>query len=219
MNVSHELLERLIDDELTPQERTRVLRELAAEADGWERLSRTFLDAQVIAGGCRAYLADALIEAQPLVALSTTKPGSAKRAAIAAVTALALTFLLGIWLGQVTARDSGAGLAGQADLPMAPSLAGEAAKGAPPLYSVVLGDAQSGYTTLTIPVYNSADAVPDEWKEVPPTVRLLQQALAGPGRQLEAREDWVPIVLADGQQGMMPIREWSIRQTSRAEYP
>lgn len=216
MTTSQELLERLVDDELTPSERTRVLHHLASETDGWQRLATTFLESQTIARACRPFAAGTA----PGSPLTLAPPPPMRRSTLrepgAAVTAVALAFLLGLWTG------SGPDQPPTEPAPVMNQVAGTIPPeptATPREQAVILGDPRSGYTTVTVPVYDSVEAVPDKWNEVPTTVKLLQQALSGPGRRLESREDWIPVTLANGQPGMMPIREWSIRPTSLAEYP
>lgn len=118
LDVNSELLDRLVDGELTPQERRELLRRLEGEPQGWRRCALAFLEAQALEEELPGLLGEALAglsgstapSAAPAEAKSPQVPqpqparrekaGGLKRQ-IPSALAVAASLLAALWLGSM----------------------------------------------------------------------------------------------------------------------
>jgi hypothetical protein len=201
--LNDELLDRLVDGELSADERRRVIAALEDRSDGWRRCALAFLEAQSWRGNLRGLVADATGSAPaPAVGLATTAsreneislrraPRSSRLStALAIAASLLLAFAAGSqlrWPRGVTSIDGHS-------LAVAPPAVADRANPDADAVTLVLNDARGVPHRIEAPLVegsrlgeNFAEA--PLWSESPE----LQRRLGEKGLGVAARRRYVPL--------------------------
>jgi hypothetical protein len=196
-----EMLDRLVDGELSSAERQQMLTALEARPDGWRRCALAFLEAQSWGGEMRRLVSDAADRDrdQPVVTLASAESSGSPRRSSAGAGAwmsVAAAVLVAFGLGRQM-NSPRSTLAPQNDLAVAPlPLAPEAGRAEPDADAVtlVLDDSRGTRHRVQMPLVEGrqlgeefADA--PQWSSSPELHRRLDEQ----GLGLRAMRRYVPL--------------------------
>ena len=108
MNQSHndQLLDRLVDDELSASEREQLLNSFEQTSDGWRRCALAFLEHQAWRHQLKQFVQPSKEEAVRVSDSTAQSPGSSRAGWLALAAGLLLAFSLG-WLSHPVSREAG----------------------------------------------------------------------------------------------------------------
>jgi hypothetical protein len=183
-------IDRLVDGELSGDERRALLARIAAEPGGWRRCALAFLEAQA----WREAFVPVAMNAGPVPAATLTSPKvhrlAVARTAVAVAASLLMAFGLG-WLSR-----------GQAD---------------PPAPLVARNDPTPAPTTTA--VNNSGATEPETVaQEGPPPPDPLVSRLESRGYQVDRRRRLVAVETKDGRHMAVPIAEVRVKYVGDRTY-
>lgn len=234
--ISRELLDLLVDGELSEPQRRELLLKLDRAPGGWRACATAFLEAQCLKQACGAIASQRMAGRSPQ---AVVKPRSRiSRWLTGAVTALAMaaTFLVALALGWMLRQGSGgAGPGGNAAqiavLPAASQEAQPAAATGPAL------DEQSGphpwgtvrvsfpnaagqaEQAISVPVTES-DHIDESWfqpspETLPAEVRATLERL---GYQVRQHRQLLPVPMQNGYRLVLPVDQVEVRRVSKPAY-
>ena len=211
-------LDRLVDGELSNDERRAVLESLENEADGWRRCAIAFLESQA----WQAALSETATPTTPARPAPRKAP-TRERTSFSMWVALAVVIVLAFGLGVATER-----------WPLAvnerPLIVREAPNNRPPrniqdskndsLTLVV--DGENGQPRqLDIPIADDIQAG-SQWfqrDESREEQVFLREQLRQSGRRVTARDRfWVPVETHDGERYVVPIEQWRLGPVSHQQF-
>jgi hypothetical protein len=212
------LLDRLVDGELSDQERRELLLRLERTPDGWRRCAMAFLEGQEWRGGAKSYAAGAP-ETAPRPAVQTI-PASWKGGLPWSSFALAACLMvsLGAW---VIIRDRDGGVVGNVRAPegqvaVQPQIVPAPDRSFPSssanVQLVVDGGPNEADEVVEVPLVGADklnEALFGQWSQsVPPEVL---QMLERSGHQVVRERQLVPVELRDGRRVVVPMDQVEIR--------
>lgn len=235
--VDDRTLDLLVDGELSPAARRKLLIQLDRIPDGWRRCALAFLEAQ----SWREEFGSLSRPAAPLPIAPAVRPASRRyltRRNLGTAAAMAASFLLALVLSfQMRYRwDSPAPPA----VPGPATMAGNQGDGsATPAYaheteapSRPTGWDQAGrpWETVSLPVSRGASALElpaqernaaDEtwWRHFPSAIPPeMVHALQQSGHQVDLRRQWMPFPMKDGRRLVVPVDEVDVHYVGTPTY-
>jgi hypothetical protein len=208
-------LDRLADGELSPA----VLRDLFARLDrtddGWKRAALALLEAQTLQTACRnaVTLPTAAVagpKCQPTRLLSR-----GRREVFAVAAALTVTCGLAWWTTPSTTENT----------PAAIPMAGDAVD--PDESLELLASVQMTFANsdgewsdpVTVPVIDADDPLAQAWLTMRPILpKAVREELTRRGQRVREEQTWVPVDLADGRVGMVPVTDLVVTPASLRDY-
>ncbi|MEN6496159.1 MAG: hypothetical protein ABFD16_17905 [Thermoguttaceae bacterium] len=219
-------LDQLVDGELSPATRRKLLAELDQIPDGWRRCALAFLEAQV----WREEFGALAREAEPVPQRVATRPtprppdrGWLSARTLGTATAMAASFLVALALGFLV-RGSWYS-SDQGDLAEnGPTMNANNASPAPP-QQPSRPEANGPWQTVSLPVAqgDSPLQVPaterdslDDWHGNPPPAipEAMLQALEKSGLRVEMERQLMPFPMKDGRQLVVPVDQVELHPVS-----
>lgn len=232
--------DRLVDDELSQEQRRKLLGRLDSEPGGWRRCALAFLEAQSWKQACRA-LQEGRGNEQPEPSLkyegSLVRPAvphsSVWPGRLGTLLAMAASFLIVFWLGSLMQdmRHPGAGNGGQvAQVPPRENFSVDRPQNMRPdsprqvtsdpwrLVAVSGADGPDG-STIRLPAVERND-VNQEWLQSLPSAIPddVRQAFNRTGHQIEQHRQLVPMPLDDGRRLVVPVDQVDVRYIGNGSY-
>ncbi len=227
--------DRLVDGQLSEQQRHDLLAGLDDEQGGWRRCALAFLESQCWKQALGAIVRESLSPAEPAAAthpLRSVWPGR-----LGTVLAMAASFMLAIWLGWWVQRErvglhgiltdkGGIGELAQ-NIGLQPQL--------PPAEPAPRVDApRSPWRTVSVsaPVRNGEpgpsfnlpvverDNIDEQWlRSVPPAIpEKVRQALVRTGHEIQQRRGLVSAPLEDGRRLVVPVDRVEVHYVGNEAY-
>ncbi|HEY4260180.1 MAG TPA: hypothetical protein VGM98_08470 [Schlesneria sp.] len=219
--VSSSQIERLVDGELSREERRAVLMALDHERDGWRQVALAFLESQALRESLKSR-SKLSVTASPMPAMTAQ---SAQRAGwgLSSVAAIAATAALVFGLGRMSNSDtqqashvlpsSSAPTTYQPSVPTGVkdgevliSDTGSSVRQQQTL-RLELGDGRGGPTqAVEVPMVENPDLQPEDLLAGPPVIPdSVQRALLRSGRKVYEQRQLYEVTLEDGRQGILPV--------------
>ena len=212
------LLQRLVDGEMSHEDRCRVLRSLDRRPRLWRRLALAFVEDQVWRTELRSLDAERRTQSQRATALSPARTNPWRWAlALAAAVSLFAVLGLGYQIGRQHAlRHTVASSLDQSPQEESPAAGGAAEGGAPSVpaapYRVRLrypGDA--GDQSLDLPVYDASELQRPYWQEPDrSSLEDLNRELASRGYRLDWSTEYLSSNLDSGKRLFVPLQTVAI---------
>jgi hypothetical protein len=227
--------DRLVDGELTADEYKSLVAGLDDEPGGWRRCALAFLEAQALSGELSAIRQSGKLAEQPVTSVAVAPRKAAELARWKLLLAMSASFLVAFILGVTLpslwqpnlwrlAPDSR--LAGP-DVPVKPTDPAQAASLPDGLVRTVgnarlVFDGPSGTQTPAgdVPIYELPAAAGSSWltQHEPTLPEELINELERRGHRVEWRQQYVPVNLEDGREGVIPVESYQITPVSRRAY-
>ncbi|HUQ71960.1 MAG TPA: hypothetical protein VM165_20685 [Planctomycetaceae bacterium] len=209
-------LDRLADGELSPAAMRELLTRLDQTDDGWKRAALALLEAQAMRMACLAVIAPHPVMAPSLLKRSeSTQSVRGRRELFVVAAAVLVTCGLGLWTQQPVVQD------GVATMPTAGN-ALETDDSFPTMDAVQMAFAGADgewSDPVTVPVIDAADPAALPWLTMRPTIPdAMREKLAANGQRIREQQTWVPVELADGRRGVVPVTDVVVAPTSPSDY-
>ena len=227
--------DRLVDGQLSEQQRHDLLAGLDDEQGGWRRCALAFLESQCWKQALGAIARESLPAVEP--ATAPRPPRSAWPGRLGTVLAMAASFMLAIWLGWWVQRER----IGLHDVLTDKGGIGELAQNIglrpqlPQAESPPRGDApRSPWRTVTVsapvqggksgPSFNlpavERDNIDEQWlRDVPPAIpEKVRQALVRTGHEIQQRRELVSAPLKDGRRLVVPVDQVEVHYVGNEAY-
>lgn len=215
--LTDELLDRLVDGELSPMEYRTVLEQLENSPIQWRRVGLAFLEAQTLRRSCQ----DWIVPTSPpsVVTATASNMPKARRSLLLTGAAMLLAFLGGMNVGKpwsiaTEATPTAAHVAPVPDENVAATV---------PVVETVpvsfqYGDGAVSQPVAT-PVVDASSPAGQAWlRSTPGVSHRVREMLLQNGQKLEERQEWVEVDLADGRRGYLPVQEWTVSPVSLADF-
>ena len=237
MNTPDENLrfDRLVDGELNEEERRNLLTGLDNEPDGWRRCALAFLESQCWRQslGALAFRKKTEAPKEPeeivLPMVDTGAPRSARRAPwigrSATAAAMAASFLvmwmIGSWVQRTGTRPSG-GVENQVAVQNGGPVDSSQNRDAGATRLVRVSSPGVGTRpgfSLDVPAVER-DRVDEKWLHSAPSAipDNVAQALGRTGHEVRQRREFVPVLLKDGRQLVMPVDQVDVHYVGNRTY-
>ncbi len=216
--LTDELLDRLVDGELSPAEHRAVLEQVETSPGGWRVVGLAFLEAQTLRQTCREWVTPVTTESV-IPAATVTVPNSYRSLAriLSLSAALFLAFIGGMNFGRPWS------IATESAPTMTHLPEQEPDEAAVPVVETVpvsfrYGDGALSQPVAT-PVVDASSPVGQAWlRSAPGIPERVREMLLRHGQKLEERQEWVEVDLADGRRGYLPVQEWTVSPVSLADF-
>jgi len=210
-------LDRLADGELSPAAMRDLFTRLDRTDDGWRRAALVLLEAQALRSACR----DVLIPSVPTTSCAPASAGpagrSGQRELLAVAAAILVTLGAGWWAFPPLGKTAPASDPVADHRPERP-----AADPVTPVSAVQMSfaNADGGWSDpVTMPVLDAANPTAQAWLTMRPTIPdIVRERLAAEGQQVHEQQTWVPVELADGRVGVVPVTDVVVAPTSLRDY-
>jgi hypothetical protein len=221
--------DRLVDGELSEEERRDLLAGLDNEPGGWRRCALAFLEAQcwkqTFCGWAGKAEQEQTPAAQPTVQYK--KKPSPWVGRLGTVAAVAASFVAALWIGSAF-RDWSGRPGGNAvqNVPGVEAVAGnngpsqtlplrpEPAANPWQVVTVSPSNGPGGHS-INLPARED-DRVDEQWSNTPSAIPSdVMQALARTGHQVKQQRELVPVSLQDGRQMVMPVDQVDVHYVGR----
>jgi hypothetical protein len=234
MNASDENLrfDRLVDGELSEEERRELLAGLDDEPGGWRRCALAFLQAQCWRQSLGTFVfGEGIEQKRPVAAAAPAALPQMRRSPwpsrLGTAAAMAASFLAALWLGS---------LSQQTQVAQSPDSGGNATpiasenKGIPPeirpaadpwhMVNVSsLGRGSQPGFSMNVPAIERDNLDEQSLRSVPPAIPdNVAQALSRTGHKVQQRREFVPVSLEDGRQLIMPVDHVDIHYVGNRTY-
>jgi hypothetical protein len=209
--LNDEMLDRLVDGEMSAEERRALIASLDVRPDGWRRCALAFLEAQSWRGDMRRLVIDATRSASDGATPAVTKDPARERPAswsrLNTALAIAASVMLAFGLGSQLRMPRGVTGIDNPSVAVAPPAAPEARQpgGDVDAVTLVLNDTRGAEHRVELPLVegrrlgeNFAEA--PQWSESPE----LQRSLGERGFDLRARRRYAPIYF-EQQNKLVPM--------------
>jgi hypothetical protein len=233
--------DRLVDGELSEEERRRLLTSLDKEPGGWRRCALAFLEAQCwndsFAGWADKIKADATKQpespaAQPTAAYA--KKRSPWAGHLGTVLSVAASFFVALWIGSafhdwnaqprqgfvqktpigVDAVVNNANNVNNVNNVRAVTPA-QPAEAKPWQLVTVSPSNEQNNRAINVPA-RERQQLDEQWRNTPTAIPGdVMEALARTGRQVQQRRELVPVNLQDGRQMVMPVDKVDVHYVGR----
>jgi hypothetical protein len=227
--------DRLVDGELSPAEYKALLTALDDEPGGWRRCALAFLEAQAISGELAAHRRSQQWKDKPAVTRQAAAAGYGASPPMrwtllpAMAASFLVAFILGVTLpslvpsgnrGAVAVPESAAGVGDEPTAGYAstqPRTVGNARL-------VVSGPGGTQSEGGELPIFDlpgdASGSLAQRWlMPGEPALPLeLIQELQRRGHQVQRHQQYVPVNLEDGRQGVIPVESYQITPVSRRAY-
>ncbi|MDZ4685908.1 MAG: hypothetical protein SH850_12640 [Planctomycetaceae bacterium] len=210
-------LDRLADGELSPAALRELFARLDRTDDGWKRTALALLESQALRTTCRATIAPPPAVLQPMAkrSESTQSLRRGRRELFAAAAAVLVTCGLGLWTQQPVVQDG-------TTMIQTAGNALETDDALPPMDAVQMtfaGADGEWSDPVTVPVIDAADPAAQAWLTMRPTIPdAMRESLAAQGRRVHEQQTWVPVDLADGRRGVVPVTDLVVTPASPSDY-
>jgi hypothetical protein len=203
--LSHEMLDRLVDGEMSADQRQRAIAALEACPDGWRRCALAFLEAQSWRGDLRRLVAGATSGSDrnsaaltSIVSEQLDRPRPSRSSRTSAVLALAASLLLAFGLGTHLRWPRGVTSIDDASVavapPAAPAPEAHAAGPQADAVTLVLNDSSGAQHRIQAPLVEGS-RLGDDFADAPQWTNSpeLQRRLREKGLGVAARRRYVPL--------------------------
>ena len=222
--------DRLVDGQLSEQQRHDLLAGLDDEQGGWRRCALAFLESQCWKQALGAIVRESVPSVEPVAA--TRPPRSAWSGRLGTVLAMAASFMLAMWLGWWVQHDR-VGLHG---VLTDKGGIGELAQniGLRPEPASRVDAPRSPWRTVTVsapgrngepgPTFNLSaverDNIDEQWlRSVPPAIpEEVLQALNRTGHEIQQRRELVSAPLEDGRRLVVPVDRVEVHYVGNEAY-
>ncbi len=210
--------DRLVDGELSEQERRQLLEGLDRQPGGWRRCALAFLEAQCWK---QTFAADSRPSSLPKIEAPAARlPRSRWTHRVGTALAMAASFLIVFWIGSFAERtmlDRSAGPLAQNEPPRAVGHAAPDAAGSKPWQMVTLASPSGSKIRMPAAERNRLDP---QWLDALPSAVPddVLQAFNRTGHQVQQRRELVPIPLGDGRQMVVPVDQVDVHYTGNTTY-
>lgn len=247
-NFDQQAIDRLVDGELSIGQQRGLISELDASADGWRRVALAFMEANQLRTAVRATLADThdgrameMMEPPAKVDLLVTIPtrpslpqslnphdGLDRTGRAGWVAAIAASLVIGVSAGRIWQPESldengvkrlsvhesisPAATAQQA-------IVAENATPTKPDVPVWLVDPEmQQMRSLSVPVMSLSEMRNADWFAQPSLPPSVRQQIERHGYHIEERRTWLPCMLPDGREAVLPVDTFRIGSPEQIEY-
>ena len=219
------MLDRLVDGQLSDEQRHELLASLDDEPGGWRRCALAFLEAQCWKEALGKFVSEE--SSLPITAEKSEPLRSPWTGRIATLTAMAASFVLAMWIGWRVQNgnivDPGNGRLGniaQNAVPPPPSL--NQSQPTKPWEVVTVSTSGSDgrpSTSFNVPA-RERKAVDKQWLEsVPPPIPVeVREALARTGHEVKQHRELVPVPMKDGRKLVMPVDKVDVHYVGNGPY-
>ena len=220
--------DRLVDGELSEQQRRELLAGLDDEPGGWRRCALAFLESQCWKQTLGSIAREGVWE--PAREIATLRRRSLWRGRLGTLLAMAASFLVVFWVGSSVQRmrvgrliapagaiGEVAATAGNRQVAVQPSQPSRALAGAlpPQAWRMVTVSAPGGATeaggSFSLPAVER-DNIDKQWMQsLPPAIpEDVVRAFNRTGHQVEQHRELVPVPLQDGRRLVVPVDQVNI---------
>lgn len=217
------LLDRLVDGQLSEEQRRELLTSLDNEPGGWRRCAMAFLEAQCWKEALGKFVAEE--SSLPITAEKSEPARWPGR--IVTLTAMAASFVLAMWIGWrvqngnvVDPGNGGLGNIAQNTAPT-PSSLNQSPSTKPWEVVTVSAPGSDGRpgASFNVPA-RERETVDKQWLEsvLPPIPAEVREALARTGHEVKQRREVVPVPMKDGRQLVMPVDKVDVRYVGNGPY-
>ncbi len=218
--LTDELLDRLVDGELSPAEHRAVLEQLENSPIQWRRVGLAFLEAQTLRRTCQDWIAPTI----PAVMMTpTTKNIPHSRRGVTHFLLTGAAVLLAFFGGMHFGRPWSIATESAPTVAVAPQSSEQNDEATVPVMETVpvsfqYGDGALSHPVAT-PVVDASSPVGQAWLHATPGVPdRVREMLLRHGQKLVERQEWVEVDLADGRRGYLPVQEWTVSPVSLADF-
>jgi hypothetical protein len=209
-------LERLADGEFSPMALRDLFGRLDQTEDGWKRAALALVEAQALRTACRSVLAPppAVVRAEPR-RQPTSQPVRGRRELFAVAVAVLLTCGLGWWSIPSTPWVD------PVSVPMAQALpANEEPPALVQAVQMTFSGADGEWSEpVTAPVIDADDPAALPWLTARPAFSdAVREKLASEGQRIHQQQRWVPVELADGRVGVVPVTDLVVAPARPSDY-
>jgi hypothetical protein len=240
MNTHNAQFDRLVDDELTEEERRELLGRLDDEPGGWRRCALAFLEAQCWKQALGGIFDDREEAHKPTVAANPQRSPWAGRLRL--ISAMAASFLVALWVGSMSYRmwpgqTGGIAAPGQYAqnqveahrMPLPDQPESRLAVASPDRtttsnpWQLVTVSAPSGQgasqPVMRVPAIERKN-IDEQWlQNVPSAIPDdVARALARTGHQIQQRRELLPVPMNDGRRLVVPVDKVDIHYTGNGAY-
>jgi hypothetical protein len=240
MNADDTRFDRLVDDEMSEEERRQLLGQLDDEPGGWRRCALAFLESQCWKQAFGRMADDRDEVRKPMATISP--PQSPWMGRLRLVSAMAASFLVALWLGSVAHQawqghpgDPGTmgSIATKLEVPHAvPSpqppdsrlaVVSQRRQSASNPWQLVTVSAPSEGSRprplMRVPAIERNN-VDEQWLRSMPSAipDNVLQALARTGHQVQQRREMLPVPLNDGRHLVVPVDQVDVHYTGNGEF-
>jgi hypothetical protein len=222
--------DRLVDGELSADEYKSLVAGLDDEPGGWRRCALAFLESQALGDELATICRSGQLADKPGTSLTLAARKPADPARWKLLLAMSASFLVAFILGATLpslwpAADQTRAAA--PEIPVGPS-PGDQATALPNGLVRTIGNAQlvldgPGGTLSAagqVPIYEVPGDATSSWlaEQEPAMSAELIRELTRRGHRVERQEEYVPVSLEDGREGMIPVESYQITPVSRRAY-
>ncbi|MBU4272226.1 MAG: hypothetical protein KKE86_16105 [Planctomycetes bacterium] len=210
--------DRLVDGQLSEQQRHDLLAGLDDEPSGWRRCALAFLESQCWKQALGAIARESLPPAEP--AAATRPPRSVWPGRLGTVSAMAASFMLAMWLGWWVQQRH----VGQHGIPTGIGEIGEIAGNAVAKPWRMVAVSTPGQGGEPGPSFNLSaverDNIDEQWlRSVPPAIpEEVLQALSRTGHEIQQRRELVSTPLEDGRRLVVPVDQVEVHYVGNGAY-
>jgi hypothetical protein len=221
--------DRLVDGELSEEERRQLLAGLDNEPGGWRRCALAFLEAQCWKESFAGWAGKPEQKQTPAArqAVQHKKRPSPWAGRVGMFAAVAATFFAAMWIGSAF-RDwrgrpggnavqnvSGEAVATNTGLPQtSPTPRPEPVVNPWQVVTVSSPNGPNG-RAINLPA-QERERVDEQWQKTPAAIPSdVMQALARTGHQVKQQRELVPVSLQDGRQMVMPVDQVDVHYVGR----
>lgn len=222
--------DRLVDGELPADEYKSLVAALDDEPGGWRRCALAFLEAQALGGELTAIRHSGQLAEQPAGPMTLAPRRAVEPARWKLLLAMSASFLVAFILGVTLPslwRLGGETVVAGPDVPVGP-MDMQPGTALPDGFMRTLGNAQlvfdgpSGTQSPAgeVPIYELPEDASSSWlteQEPALSVELINE-LKRRGHRIERQQQYVPVSLEDGREGMIPVESYQITPVSRRAY-
>lgn len=213
--------DRLVDGQLSEQQRHDLLAGLDDEPDGWRRCALAFLESQCWKQTFGAITQESLPPAEPAVATPPSR--SAWPGRLGTVLAMAASFALAMWIGWSIQQTRDGKIARNVDRqpPLSTDFPSGDSSAKPWRIVNVFAPGRDGKPgpSISLPAIER-DRIDKQWlQSIPPAIpQNVREALARTGHQIKQRRELVPVPLKDGRQLVMPVDQIDVHYVGNGPY-
>lgn len=216
--LTDELVDRLVDGELTLAEQRGLIEQLELSPNGWRRVGLAFLEAQSLRQSCH-HMTASVAEVPTSSVILKADSRHNRTHIVTTAAAILLAFAVGLAVGHPWSNPAAA----VSNVAKVESTANERQPGASPLVESVPVALQYGdgavSEAVTTPVVDASSPEGQAWLRATPGVsERVRELLRQHGQKLQERQEWVEIDLADGRRGYLPVQEWTVSPVSLADF-
>jgi hypothetical protein len=222
--------DRLVDGELSADEYKSLVAGLDDEPGGWRRCALAFLEAQALGGELAAIRRSGKLAEQPTAAVTVASRKAANpnqwRLVLAMSASFLVAFILGVtlpslWQAVGTTREL-VGIVAVSPKEPRPGMVmpEEMIRTVGNARLVVFGPGGTQSPAGVVPIYELPAEASDSWltQHDPMLPIELIKELERRGHRVQRQEEYVPVNLEDGREGVIPVESYQITPVSRRAY-